>query len=150
MIGHHSFPNILGKDPDLYHAPRFIRHSKDIRHRLAHTYQTLTFAITWLVGVPLSLLWHGVTQALTKKEYNRVVPFGRNKHLNTDSLSFRRLFYIFIIHIVPFLLHGMTLKGLVFAIVPEYLFSLFFMISTQINHLTPETTEKFDKNFFKH
>jgi delta11-fatty-acid desaturase len=150
VIGHHSFPNILGKDPDLYHAPRFIRHSKDIRHRLAHTYQTLTFAITWLVGVPLSLLWHGVTQALTKKEYNRVVPFGRNKHLNTDSLSFRRLFYIFIIHIVPFLLHGMTLKGLVFAIVPEYLFSLFFMISTQINHLTPETTEKFDKNFFKH
>jgi delta11-fatty-acid desaturase len=31
IIGHHPFPNIYGKDPDLYHAPRFIRHSDDIR-----------------------------------------------------------------------------------------------------------------------
>ena len=30
VIGHHSFPNIEGKDPDLYHAPKLVRHSKDV------------------------------------------------------------------------------------------------------------------------
>jgi Fatty acid desaturase/Cytochrome b5-like Heme/Steroid binding domain len=38
IIGHHSFPNIKGMDPDLYHAPRFIRHSDDLRLRVAHTW----------------------------------------------------------------------------------------------------------------
>jgi hypothetical protein len=61
IIGHHSFPNIEGRDPDLYHAPKYIRHSKDVRHKSAHVYQTLTFILTWLVGVPASLVIHGVT-----------------------------------------------------------------------------------------
>jgi fatty acid desaturase len=38
IIGHHSFPNIIGRDPDLYHAPKFVRHSSDIRLRVAHTW----------------------------------------------------------------------------------------------------------------
>ena len=60
VIGHHSFPNILGMDPDLYHAPSIIRHSNDIRLRASHKIQTMTFFLTWLVGVPLSMLFHGV------------------------------------------------------------------------------------------
>ena len=38
VIGHHSFPNIYGKDPDLYHAPKYIRHSSDIRLKKPHLY----------------------------------------------------------------------------------------------------------------
>lgn len=60
IIGHHSFPNIYGKDPDLYHAPRFLRHSSDIRVRYAHSIQYLTFIGTWIVGVPMGLLLYGI------------------------------------------------------------------------------------------
>lgn len=76
--------------------------------------------------------------------------FASNKHLNTDSLKVRLLFYTLMVHVLPFILHGLTLKGLLFSILPIYFFSVCFMISSQINHLTPHTTEQFDKNFFAH
>lgn len=150
MIGHHSFPNVKGLDPDLYHAPSLIRHSDDIRHRPVHRFQTLTFLLTWLVGVPLSMLFNGVSQALNKTQYNRCVTFARSKHLNTDSLRFRLAFYTIVIHILPLILNGLNFKGLLFTLIPIYLFSLFFMISSQINHLTPDSTDKFSRNFFIH
>jgi delta11-fatty-acid desaturase len=150
IIGHHSFPNIIGKDPDLYHAPKIIRHSPDVRYRVAHLYQSVTFVITWLLGVPMSIIWHGMMQAFRKPAYNRVVSFGKSKYLNPRSLIYRFIFYFVVFHILPFLFHGATFKSVVFALVPIYLFSLFFMISTQINHLTPHTTDQFDENFFIH
>jgi len=130
VIGHHSFPNIQGKDPDLYHSPRYVRHSSDIRHRYPHFYQTVAFIWTWLVGVPVKLLFGAAWESLTKPSYNRVVTFAQNKHLNTDSIKPRLLEYIFIVHIIPFLLHGLTLKGFLFSILPIYFFSVCFMISS--------------------
>jgi delta11-fatty-acid desaturase len=150
VIGHHCFPNIMGKDPDLYHAPKVIRHSADVRYRVAHWYQTVTFVITWLLGVPMSLIWHGMIQSYRKPRYNRVVSFGNTKYLNPKSLIFRFFAYFVIVHVMPFVFHGVSVKGVIFAVVPIYLFSVFFMISTQINHLTPDTTEQFDENFFIH
>lgn len=150
VIGHHSFPNIPGKDPDLYHAPKVIRHSSDIKYREAHYYQIFTFIFTWLLGVPFSLLWSGMMQSLRRASYNRVVTFGNNKYLNPNSLIFRFVVYFIICHVLPLVIHGLSLKGIVFSVVPIYFFSLFFMISSQINHLTPETTDKFDENFFVH
>ena len=70
--------------------------------------------------------------------------------MNSDSLKLRLAFYFFTIHIVPLLIHGLTLKGALFSLVPIYLFSLFFMICTQINHLTPDAADQFDSNFFIH
>ena len=60
IIGHHSFPNLKGRDPDLYHAPKLVRHSDDIRFKPQHKFQTITFIITWLVGVPIGLILNGV------------------------------------------------------------------------------------------
>jgi delta11-fatty-acid desaturase len=36
IISHHSFPNIMGKDPDLYHSVPVLRHSEDIKYRKAY------------------------------------------------------------------------------------------------------------------
>lgn len=150
VIGHHSFPNIPGKDPDLYHAPKVIRHSKDVRYRPAHFYQVFTFVFTWLLGVPLSLIFNGMMQSLRRESYNRVVVFGNSKYLNPNSLIFRFIIYFIITHVAPIAMHGMSFKGIVFSIIPIYLFSLFFMISSQINHLTPSTTDQRSENFFVH
>jgi hypothetical protein len=51
-IGHHSFPNILGKDPDLYHAPEALRHSEDIPVNSSHCVQHLLFIIIEALGIP--------------------------------------------------------------------------------------------------
>lgn len=100
--------------------------------------------------MPVGLVTFGIKQALTLKSYNRVVPFAKSNHLNPYSLKVRMGVYIFVIHLLPLILHGLTLKGFLFAIVPIYLISLFFMICSQINHLTPHTVEQFSPNFFKH
>jgi delta11-fatty-acid desaturase len=150
IIGHHCFPNIHGKDPDLYHAPKIIRHSPDVKHRVAHLYQTITFVFTWLLGVPLSILWHGMIQSYRRPAYNRVVKFANTKYLNPKSLITRFIIYFTLFHITPFIFLGATIKAVIFSIVPIYLFSLFFMVSTQINHLTPDTVDQLDENFFIH
>jgi delta11-fatty-acid desaturase len=100
--------------------------------------------------VPAGLVILGVRQAFTRPKFNRTVAFGNNKYLNRNSLKARLAFYIFVIHIIPFLLHGLSIKGFLFSIIPIYLFSVCFMICSQINHLTPHTTEQFSKNFFIH
>lgn len=150
VIGHHSFPNVVGYDPDLYHAPDITRHSDDIKVEPQHKWQTLTFIWTWLLAVPVGLMLVGVIQAYKRANYNRVVPFARSKHLNPDSLYLRLAIFIFVFHVVPFYLFGFTIKGFISALVPIYMFSVCFMISSQINHLTPDNVGQFNKNFFKH
>ena len=150
IIGHHCFPNIHGKDPDLYHTPKIVRHSPDVRYRVAHLYQGITFIFTWLFAVPLGILWNGVWHPYRRTAFNRVVKFANSKYLNPRSLPARFIIYFIIFHAAPFIFLGATLKSVIFSIIPIYLFSVFFMISTQINHLIPEATDQFDENFFIH
>jgi hypothetical protein len=70
--------------------------------------------------------------------------------MNNDSLKYRLGFYFFTIHVIPLLLHGLTIRGFLFAIIPIYIFSLLFMICSQINHLTPMSHNQSSKNFFIH
>jgi hypothetical protein len=89
----------------------------------------------------MGLLLGGISQSYSQKAYNRVVKFANNKYLNTDSLEMRKNVYLFFMHVLPFILHGLTWKGLAFSVLPIYFISIFFMISSQINHLTPYSTE---------
>jgi len=151
VIGHHSFPNVPGKDPDLYHAAELYRHTEDNRFRSPHKYQTFTWIFVWLIGVPEGLIRRAVAQVvLGKKAFNRVVPFRSNEHVNADSLYLRTAIFYLLVRGVPLLMHGLTLKGLIFALVPEWVFSVCFMLSSQINHLVPDAIDKRDVNFFKH
>jgi cytochrome b involved in lipid metabolism len=51
-IGHHSFPNIMGRDPDLYHAPDALRHSEDIPVTSVHCIQHFVFIFIEALGIP--------------------------------------------------------------------------------------------------
>ena len=92
----------------------------------------------------------GVLQPFVWRKYNRVVTWSESKHLNKDSQIARLIFYIFVLHVLPLWLHGLNTKGFMFSIVPIYVFSVLFMLCSQINHLTPQTHEQFSKNFFIH
>ena len=39
VIGHHAYPNIPNRDPDLYHNGTFERHTATLRHKPLHRYQ---------------------------------------------------------------------------------------------------------------
>lgn len=51
-VGHHCFPNVIGKDPDLYHAPDALRHSADIPVTSVHCMQHLVFLLIQALGIP--------------------------------------------------------------------------------------------------
>jgi len=50
IVGHHIYPNIAGRDPDLYHAPKYVRHDNNLRLRPVHKYQ-FPFGFVWVSTV---------------------------------------------------------------------------------------------------
>lgn len=82
--------------------------------------------------------------------YNYVVSLSRTRYLNGYSVPLRLLAYLGIMHLVAVLLHGFSLKAMVFMLLPEFVYTTCFTICSQINHLVPEATGKFDSNFFIH
>jgi delta11-fatty-acid desaturase len=102
------------------------------------------------VAVQVGLNWHGILESYRMPSYNKVVTFGHSKYLNPKRLVYRLVVHFLIVHVLPFIFHGATIKGVLFAVIPIHLFSLFFMISTQINHLIPDAINQLDENFFIH
>ena len=151
IIGHHCFPNVIGKDPDLYHSTKFTRHSKDIRHRETHRNQPYTFPLLWLVGVPLGLVLRGCLESLAGKPYNKVVkliPDEAAHIISRQSIIPRLIAIVALMFIAPFCYHGLTFKGLAFAILPYLVYSGHFMTCSQINHFTPDCDDQISNNFY--
>lgn len=149
-IGHHSFPNIIGKDPDLYHTPEAIRHAPDVPLSPAHKLQHIVFLVEQMISIPAYYLLGGSIFCILRYPYNGVVPLSSTWYLNTISILPRLLMYMILMHILPVMVHGLTIKGAVFSFLPEFIYAGCFTICSQINHLVPEATEKFDSNFFIH
>jgi hypothetical protein len=78
IIAHHSFPNVYGYDPDLYHSEYMVRLSPDLEYIPVFFVQSITFIWVWLVAVPWGLMVFGMTQSSIREKYNRVVKFARN------------------------------------------------------------------------
>jgi delta11-fatty-acid desaturase len=153
IIGHHCFPNVEGKDPDLYHSVKFVRHSKDIRHRDRHKNQPFIFPLLWVVGVPLGLIMRGCIESMAGKPYNKVVkliPDEAAHIISRKSIAPRLIAIVLLMFVAPLCYHGLTAKGAIFAIMPYLVYSCHFMICSQINHFTPETDEQSSKNFYIH
>ena len=130
IIAHHSFPNVYGYDPDLYHSEDLVRVSGDMSFIPIFVYQTFNFIIVWLVAVPIGLMLQGMTQSSFREKYNRVTKFARNQYLNPNEIIPRYLFFFLIFHVGPLYLHGNNFKGWMFSIIPIYVFSVCFMISS--------------------
>lgn len=149
-IGHHSFPNILGRDPDLYHVPDMLRHSCDKELFPIHRYQHYLFLLVSAIGIPATYLLGGAALCLLGLPYNGVVSLSRTRYLNPYSIPVRLVVYFVLMHGLPILLHGISIKGFVFSLVPEIVYTAAFTVCSQVNHLTPENTDRFDSNFFIH
>ncbi len=58
--------------------------------------------------------------------------------------------YLFTTVIWPWLVFETWQKCLVFSLVPMMIFSLTFMVNSQINHLTPDTAHAQESNYYRH
>jgi fatty acid desaturase len=150
VIGHHSYPNVDHKDPDLAHAPQLMREHKSIKWRPSHTNQAEWSHVlfVWSVALAgLSLL--NDAKANLKLSYNNVVPYQSMSRPRLAAHVMGRVGYIFLLHLWPYFMLPLW-KAIIFATVPGIILSLCFMVNTQINHLTNECSHASDKNFYRH
>ena len=143
VIGHHSFVNILTKDPDLYHTPLYMRHTPNIRKNKYHKYQHILLWFLWPLAVPIGMIYTQFVKTIKHKPINKVVMLS--KELDYKTMYYEFAFVVLYMIVLPY----MFTKQLLFVFYPYMAYSVLFMCCTQINHLTEDTFD-FNKNFFIH
>lgn len=146
VIGHHCYTNIITKDPDLYHSPKYVRHTPNIRKNGYHKYQNIIAWPIWMVAVPIGLVLTGFMRSIKQLPYNKIVKLS--KALDQATMYYEFTFVIIYMVIIPYI----ATNSWLFVIYPYIAYSFLFMICTQINHLTEETLDETiqDKNYFIH
>ena len=151
-IGHHSYPNVGDRDPDVLHHYWMKREVKSVKWTPEHQKQRTVWYIAfwWCVAVEFGLTTMEDLWMLQSNLYNEVVPMmaisGRRRLIHVVG----RTFTIVAIHAWPFLLLESWGKCFAFALVPYLWFSVLFMMNTQINHLLPHTAHATDSDWYKH
>lgn len=150
MIGHHAHTNIPGRDPDLYHAPRFWRFHRGQRHAPAHAWQAWTTPLLWLLSVPTLLLVKPLA-ALRAAAYNRAVPLVALPPWRVAAHLAGRAGVFASLYAWPWLAFPAAPgKAAAFALVPIAVYSVWFMACSQVNHHTPETSHSFSPHWYRH
>mmetsp|Transcript_4177 Transcript_4177/g.3634 ORF Transcript_4177/g.3634 Transcript_4177/m.3634 type:complete len:526 (-) Transcript_4177:130-1707(-) len=154
VIGHHSYPNVGHKDPDLAHAPSYLREHASVRWRAIHGVQHRWWRVgfVWSIGVGIGLHIAADAKLLLTHSYNRVVPAMPTMRTAPTIAAhvMGRAVYVATTFLWPWLVFDSQVKALIFATVPIGIFSVLFMVNSQINHLTPDTAHAFSSNFWRH
>lgn len=97
VIGHHAYPNVAHKDPDLAHAPQLMREHESIKWKSTHGSQAkwhrILFVWSVALGIGLSLL--NDAKANLKSSYNNVVPYSSLSQPRAIVHIFGRIFLRF-------------------------------------------------------
>ena len=143
VVGHHAYPNVGHKDPDLAHAPQLLRHHESIRWRPSHLRQASAgrTLFIWVVATFGMQILSDLRMVL-QGTYNKVVPMQR---LSSRRLAIHlagRLAFVVTTFCWPWVVflgreNPDWRRAVLFSTVPMALFSLCFMMSSQVNHLSP-------------
>lgn len=151
VIGHHVYTNIGHKDPDLAHAPQLMREHESIRWRPAHLNQARlpNILLIWSVasGIGLNLL--NDIRATAKLKYNNVVSCEKTSATRLAAHLGGRVVYVYVAFVWPFTIFPLW-KAAIWSLVPNAIFSICFMLNTQINHLVGPCAHASDSSFHKH
>jgi len=148
VIGHHAYPNIPFKDPDLYHNARMERHTTTLRWRPAHAHQNRTWLPIWVIGT-FAMSFVKPLQMIVSGYYNRCVMMIRMSKTRFAIHVAGRFFTFFMLYCLPFLLMD-TFRAVLFAVVPVSIISVCFMAASQVNHLTPPNIDVASDDYYKH
>ena len=153
VIGHHAYPNVDHRDPDLAHAPQLMREHISVRWRPTHRTQSTVVRVllVWSIAVSFGLQLLSDLRLLLRGTYNNVVPADPNlTKARVAAHVLGRLSYLFTAFIWPWLVFDSRAKALVFSVVPPIVFSLLFMGSSQVNHLTEHTAHAQSSSYYRH
>ncbi|KAL2635770.1 hypothetical protein R1flu_007249 [Riccia fluitans] len=151
-IGHHGYPNVDHRDPDLLHYYWLKREHRSVEWRSTHKMQrsVIFLVFWWMMAAEFGLATMNDLWMIFYKVYNDSVPMklisGRRLLCHVAG----RVLTIGMIHFWPFLVFDSWTRCVVFATVPYLWFSMLFMMNTQINHLIPEAAHEASEDWYKH
>jgi delta11-fatty-acid desaturase len=151
VIGHHAYPNIARRDPDLAHAPQLMREHDSVKWREAHRGQSAARRVlfVWTVAVGAGLQLLADARMFFNGHYNRVVPMAPISVARTAAHMAGRMLFVLGAFVWPWWSFAWP-KALLFATLPPAVFSLLFMACSQVNHLTPAAAHANDSNYYRH
>jgi len=149
IIGHHAYPNIPQRDPDLYHNGTFERHTKTLRHRPLHMHQDKTWLPIWLLGT-FAMSFLKPLQMFATGYYNRAVAVTRYSKRRIYDHFVGRVLVFALCHLWSFILLDSWIDAALFSAIPAMVVSVCFMICSQVNHLTAENIDVRDPCFYAH
>ena len=147
-IGHHSYTNISYKDPDLYHGVSAIRLHESIEYNKKYEKQEKSLPYIWSVAVNLGLLFVSPLHMWKSGFYNYCVPLWNVSNIELVLYICEKFIYLFMYIFLPFYLFSFW-KALLFTVFTRILYSLFFMINTQLTHIHDDCMIK-NEDWYKH
>ncbi|ORY33601.1 hypothetical protein BCR33DRAFT_520064 [Rhizoclosmatium globosum] len=149
IIGHHVHCNMEYHDPDLFHGVDIHREHKAHPFRAIYARQAKVLSIVFhfVVGSWLGLgLGSNINLIFSKSQtYNGVIPRIPVSTFTLTLHALSRLMFFIVQFGWPFFTLGPEtgfFTKLAYAIVPSMVFSVCFMLNTQINHLTPSAMKE--------
>ncbi|KAL7528831.1 hypothetical protein ACHAWF_002727 [Thalassiosira exigua] len=132
-------------------GPRPAAHARAREHQVeAHARRTVAMATSAVRVVGRAGDRAELAKSHWKGSYNNVVPYAPMTGPRLVAHVLGRIVYVFLMHGWPFLAFEPN-KAFVWATAPGVLLSVFFMVNTQINHLTDVCAHASDSaNFYKH
>lgn len=149
VIGHHAYPNIPKRDPDLYHNSTMERHTKTLRHKPLHEHQHKTFYPIWVIGTT-AMCYLKPLQTASTGYYNRAVAVVQHAQWRWMLHWAGRAGWFFLLHVLPYFVYDSAVTASCVAWIPIFVVSVCFMISSQVNHLSSANIDKSSRDYYAH
>ena len=146
-IGHHIYTNHHEYDPDISIWPGFIRLHEKKKYFKNHYYQKFLILFYWMIVTPSIQILKPLIH-LYKKKYHKI-PLMRMSNSRKIIHILGRLLYLYYIHYLPFSYQNSIFKGLCYAILPQTIFYILFLLNSQITHLHSDSI-KLENDWYKH
>jgi fatty acid desaturase len=135
-IGHHVSTNKPSEDPDLYHGAAIYRSHESVQWRSLHGWTHVIGTLVWFIAVHAGMIFQSALRMKSSGLYNRCVPL-RAEHLTSRDWAqwvLSKAMFLVIYVGVP-VYHFGLLRGLGVVGLSRGIFSLLFMVYSQVSHL---------------
>jgi fatty acid desaturase len=149
VIGHHVYTNIHRYDPDMHHGTYLWKYSRKSRWYKHYKWQLYYLVLIW-INLCLSLSFIIDTMFFLRGSYHKVVKMMSIPKWRKIAHFGGRILTLYLAYLWPYFHLDSLWKAYWFSIIPMFIISLCFSISSQLNHLTENNMDRYDRDWYKH
>ena len=149
VIGHHSYTNLSQQDPDLYHADHVWRFQHTELWKPAHQFAWASTPIVWLLATPY-LMFVSPVAGIVRGSFNAVVRMNLPAWRIILHITGRVLVFASLYGWQWWAFRDTPWKAAAFTMLPNLVFSYWFMLWSQVNHHAGELSNSRDARWYRH